>query len=186
MNKVLFTYFGPYSDFEINPSEILAMKLKRRTENKSIEFIKLDVSFSSVENLIAKIQKNNYDYVILTGVSRNSRKIKLETQAKNFIEGSDIFHIKKNGAIILKSPSHLNTNFPKEKYNSIISSFPNQITDSTNAGKYLCNYTYFRLLDLFKTEKIIFVHIPDFISKTDATNKNTCLNLMNLFLTEIK
>ena len=97
MNKVLFTYFGPYSDFEINPSEILALKLKRTKENKSIEFIKLDVSFSSVENLIAKIQKNNYDYVILTGVSRNSRKIKIETQAKNYIEGSDIFHIKKMG-----------------------------------------------------------------------------------------
>lgn len=186
MNKVLFTYFGPYSDFEINPSEILANEIEKNRENTSIDFMKLDVSFSSVENLIAKIQENNYEYIILTGVSRNSKKIKLETQAKNFIEGSDIFHIKKNGAINLKSSSHLNTNFPKEKYNSIISSFPNQITDSTNAGKYLCNYTYFKLLDLFEIENIIFIHIPDFISKNGTTSKNDCLNIINLFLTNIK
>jgi pyrrolidone-carboxylate peptidase len=53
LKKILVTYFGPFKDFETNPSQIVARELETKFQNNSIiDFKYLDLELKKSEIIV--------------------------------------------------------------------------------------------------------------------------------------
>ncbi len=145
MNKrITITYFEPFGLRTTNVSMEVANNLKY---NK----VMLPVSFDNVEDTIKTLIYEN-DILVMLGEAGKYDKIKIELTPHNIKDGKDNYNIEyHNEEIKDYGPMelHTNINFDKLDYNY-----------SYNAGKYLCNYSYY--LALYHTTKcrVCFIHLP--------------------------
>ncbi len=162
MKKVLVTYFGPFNNFKYNPAELIAIELNAIFKNNSnIDFKKLDVSFESIDRFLNS-KLDDYEYIIELGVATKSDKIRIESKGTNVINGIDIHTNQKCGTIIENEEQVIPARFPIFIIDKIISLFPTEVVVSDSAGKYLCNYLYFKSLFKYPQHKVLFIHIANF------------------------
>lgn len=187
--KILITAFGPFQNISINPSQVLLEKLKVDLQSISgIEFTfnVLEVSYRAVDEFFYQLS-STYDWIINMGVASNDRKPRIETIARNQVHGKDIYGFEHLSPIIDSSASDLSTNFPNIIINRILDQFDDEITLSTDAGSYLCNYIYYKSLANFRDNtKVIFIHTADFGQRNDAVDLTRHAAIISALIQEIR
>lgn len=146
MSHIVITYFKPFGGRVTNASKEVVTSLNGYTVKQ------LPVSWLKVPSLIDEILLDNPDYLFLVGEAGSYVEITVEKLAHNISNGKDNEGVNKdNEQIISKGPTEIATKFDIDK-------LPYRI--SNDAGKYLCNYTYYLALSKAKTTKVLFIHLP--------------------------
>ena len=169
--RVLITGFGPFPGAPFNPSAALAKALARRRrpalagiERSTHVFA---TTYASVDRDLPKLfaQKQKPDIVLMFGVAGRRRQLCIETRARNTV--SMLFpdasgHRPLRGVIKLRGPAALTGNAPFARLAGAVGT-----RLSRDAGRYLCNYVYWRALEHARGTRplVQFVHIPPVSSK---------------------
>lgn len=145
-----------------NSAKILLDNISKKY-NKDILYLKNDYEISTKQ--MKEQLSQNYDYVLIFGQKPNTKNIYLE-----------------NNAII--NNTKLVTNYYYGVLKENLENNKYKVTNSNDAGNYLCNNVFFRALD-FKQKnsiksKIAFIHIPTIDNIADIEH------LSNVILDYIK
>ena len=175
--KIIITSFEPFGGRSINAST----ELIKNINIKNIEKILLPVDYSKILPKISEIIDSNPDYLFLFGEAGSYKDITIEYSAHNIANGKDNSgNILNDSSIIEGAPYELNT-----KLNINASYF--DFLESHDAGKYLCNYSYY--LSLYKTlnknTKVLFVHIPFIKEEGGSFELIDLINRIEFFLQSI-
>ena len=162
----LVTGFEPFANYDINPSEVVAMQLNGSyIGNVFVVGVVLPVDYEKAEEILQNLIKKYEPSIILcTGLEYNARKINVERIAINL--KSIYVDEKWNGIEIINgsAPFILFSNLPVGKIVNEIRSNDIKARQSFFAGTYLCNYVFFIMLNyaLHRNEdvKVGFIHFP--------------------------
>ncbi|KAH0546121.1 pyroglutamyl-peptidase 1 [Cotesia glomerata] len=169
IKNIVVTGFGPFGEHKINASweavkelsKISNDKLKNKYEvNLIIE--EIPVAYDHVDSRVPQLWKE-YDplFMIHVGVSGGAKCLTIENRAHGYgylkkdvkqcspCEGSDCEVALATEIDVKKICEEVN----KKKFC--------EACVSDDAGRYLCEYTYFQSLRV-QCKKTIFVHVPDF------------------------
>ena len=151
--SVLVTGFGPFGEVTDNASAHLA-------EASSYPFKVIEVAYAALDAFMEKLAKNPPDELLLLGVDINAKKMRLETVAHNHIgPKKDVRgEVWGPGPIDPKLPAQLSaTLWTPEALE------PNNYCDpGYDAGGYLCNYSFFRGVQMLPNTRVGFIHVPPF------------------------
>jgi pyroglutamyl-peptidase len=164
--RILITGFGPFPGAPFNPSAALAMALacRRRPALAGIERTVhvFATTYASVDRDLPKLFAQKPDVVLMFGVAGRRRQLCIETRARNAV--SLLFpdasgHRPPHGVIKLRGPAALAGNAP---FARLAGAAGRQARLSRDAGRYLCNYVYWRALEQVRGTRplVQFVHIP--------------------------
>jgi pyroglutamyl-peptidase len=162
--RVLITGFGPFPGAPFNPSAMLAKALarRRRPALAGIERVVhvFATTYASVDRDLPNLFAQKPDIVLLFGVAGRRRHLCIETRARNAV--SLLFpdaggHRPRLGVIKRHGPAALKGNAP---FARLAGAAGTRL--SRDAGRYLCNYVYWRALErVHGTRPLVqFVHIP--------------------------
>ncbi len=171
--RVLITGFGPFPGAPFNPSAALAKTLARR-RRPALAGIERAVhifatTYASVDRDLPKLlaQKQKPDIVLMFGVAGRRHHLCIETRARNAV--SLLFpdaggHRPRHGVIKLRGPAALAGNVP---FARLAGAAGPRARLSRDAGRYLCNYVYWRALEQVRGTRplVQFVHIPPVSAK---------------------
>ena len=166
MMRVLITGFGPFPGAPFNPSAALAKALARRRrpalagiERATHVFA---TTYASVDRDLPKLFAQKPDVVLMFGVAGRRRQLCIETRARNavsllFPDASGYRPLR--GVIKLHGPAVLTGNAP---FARLAGAAGPRARLSRDAGRYLCNYVYWRALEQVRGTRplVQFVHIP--------------------------
>jgi len=141
---VLLTYFEPFGKRCTNASMDVALSLP-------YDSIELPVRWKGIDNKLSQIQEINPDVLILLGEAGTYDKVTIELASRNHCNGIDNEGIE-------KISEKIDEQMPDMIYTNVV--FDSSFHYSYNAGKYLCNYTYFKALSTLTIKKIVFIHVP--------------------------
>ncbi|XP_014242001.1 pyroglutamyl-peptidase 1 [Cimex lectularius] len=165
-NKTVFvTGFGPFGDHKVNDSWQAVNQLHNSNLESKLGIVlrstQIQVIYKSAATTVQDIWKNhNPDLVIHVGV-HNQDSVMLEKQARKSgycqedVSGCVIENntCPIDGGDLLSTEIDLDDLIEKVKRDDI------KIQQSTNAGNYLCEFTYYMSLCHNKA-RALFVHIP--------------------------
>ena len=172
MNKVVVTCFEPFGGRTTNASKEVVSLLDGYIVKE------LPVSWSKIPTSLDEIFINEPDYLFLVGEARSYEEISMEKIAHNISNGKDNDGVNKdNEPIIVGSPNEITTLFD-------LSKLPYRISE--NAGKYLCNYSYYLALSKAKRCKVLFIHLPYISLEGSNSLDNLKKDLLNIIETLTK
>lgn len=167
MSNIIVTYFEPFGGRTTNASKEVVSLLS------DYQIKELPVSWSKVPELLGEILSNNPDYLFLVGEAGSYSEITVERTAHNISNGKDNGDVNRDNALIIDgNPDELVTKFDLSKLSYRI---------SDNAGKYLCNYTYYLALSKAKNTKVLFIHLPYIDNNLDDL-KDKLLDIINTLI----
>jgi pyroglutamyl-peptidase len=169
--RVLITGFGPFPGAPFNPSAALANALarRRRPALAGIERVVhvFATTYASVDRDLPKLLAQKPDVVLMFGVAGRRRQLCIETRARNavsllFPDASGRRPLR--GVIKLHGPAALTGNAP---FARLAGAAGTKARLSRDAGRYLCNYVYWRGLEQVRGTRplVQFVHIPPVSTK---------------------
>jgi pyroglutamyl-peptidase len=169
--KILLTAFGPFGNYDVNPSELVLNEVSKKiTFGELIDFKIIDVGYDSVNNFINSLTIN-YDLIVHLGVAFDNKKTRFEIVAHNTAKGKDVFNVEPQMIIEKNGNDYIISNFPECVLEKAMEKFPNHIVYSRDAGTFLCNYIYYKSLNTFQRKtSVLFVHIADFINNNEANS----------------
>ncbi|MFO1472862.1 MAG: hypothetical protein U1F27_17730 [Turneriella sp.] len=156
--KVLITAFRPFGRRKNNTSEDILVWLRKNChvqQNLRLDFAVLPVNFRSTwPELRGAILRFTPDALLILG-EKNARRPCLETRALNIRRY-------KNGTMpIEKSPrKQLHTSLDAARLINALKKGHSNWTISHNAGSYLCNFSYWKVLSQMPDLPCIFFHVP--------------------------
>ena len=164
MSKTIVTYFEPFGGRTKNASrEVVSLLNGYQTKE-------LPVSWSKIPSIIDELLSNEPDYLFLVGEAGSYKEITIEKTAHNISNGKDNEDVnRENSMIINGGVNELITIFDLSKLNYRI---------SDDAGKYLCNYTYYLALSKSKNTKVLFIHLP-YIENNLNNLRDNLLDIIN-------
>jgi pyroglutamyl-peptidase len=167
VTRVLLIGFGPFPGAPVNPSASLVTMLARR---RRPALAALDISthafataYAAVDHDLPKLLAAKPDVVLIFGLAGRRRQLCIETRARNAL--SLLFPDARgfrppHGVIARGRPSSLNGNAPFVRLLGAVRSRAVPARLSRDAGRYLCNYAYWRALERGGGSLVQFVHIP--------------------------
>ena len=172
--RVLITGFGPFPGAPFNPSAALAKALARR---RRPAFANLDravhifaTTYASVDRALPKLLAQKPDVVLMFGLAGRRRQVCIETRARNVVSVlfPDAGGYRPQHGVIARggSPARCgNAAFAALAGATRTAKVPARL--SRDAGRYLCNYLYWRALECANNGKprVQFVHIPPIAGK---------------------
>jgi len=169
--RVLLTGFGPFPGAPSNPSQALLAALVRRRrpafdtiERRSHVF---PTVYAAVDRELPQLVAMKPDIVLMFGLAGRARTVRIETRARNAI--SVLFpdaagRSPRQGVIARMQASSVTTRAPSRILLGAVRASRVPATLSRDAGRYLCNYAYWRALEHFAARGrpilVQFVHIP--------------------------
>ena len=171
MSKIIVTYFEPFGGKTTNASkEVISLLSEYQTKE-------LPVSWSKIPTYLDEILSEKPDYLFLIGEAGSYKEITIERTAHNISNGKDNEGVNKGNEPIIVGDKEVKTTLFD------LSKLPYRISD--NAGKYLCNYTYYLALSKAKTCKVLFIHLP-YIEESGSNSldnlKNDLLNIIDILV----
>lgn len=169
---VLVTGFGPFPGAPFNPSGPLVRKLagRRRPAFADIRLLAhvFPTSYRAVDHDLPRlIVEHHPDAILMFGLATRSRHVRIETQARNtlssFPDASG--RTAKASAIAAHARSSLQVRAPRSVllHAARRGRIPARL--SRDAGRYLCNYLYWRGLEAATQSGgprlVVFIHIPN-------------------------
>ncbi|HEX4408617.1 MAG TPA: pyroglutamyl-peptidase I [Xanthobacteraceae bacterium] len=169
MINVLVTGFGPFPGAPFNPSANLVKALvrRRRPALDGIVFTShiFSTTYAAVDRDLPKLLAAKPDIVLMFGVAGRRRALCIETRARNAV--SLLFpdaegYRPQHGSISPRRPSTLKGNAPFVHMLAATGTSAVPARLSRDAGRYLCNYVYWRALENVCGDRpmVQFVHIP--------------------------
>ena len=175
-STVLITGFGPFPGAPFTPTAALAKSLARRRRPALSEIVRIahvfPTSYAAVEHELPDlIARHRPDLVLLFGLAPRTPHLRIETRARNRRSTlfADVDGMHPSMAIRAGGPAALVAVAPQwpVRIAARTARVPAQL--SIDAGKYLCNFAYWRALELGRNHGglVQFVHVPN-ASRADA------------------
>ena len=173
---VLITAFGPFPGAPFNPTAALAKSLanRRRPALGAIRRVAhvFPTSYAAVEReLPALIAKHRPDIVLMFGLATRTPHLRIEARARNRRSTlfADVEGTHPLIAIRAGGPAALRTRSPQMPLLLAARAARVAAALSVDAGKYLCNFAYWRALEASNDRGawVQFVHVPK-IARTSS------------------
>jgi pyroglutamyl-peptidase len=167
--RVLITGFGPFPGVRFNPTERLAAELAsvRRPGLENVLRIAhvFQTSYAAVEQALpALLAEVRPDVILMFGLATRTPYLRIETRAINRRSAlfADALGCRPtNRAITPRAPIAVRGNAPHQRLAIAGRRAGVPVRLSHDAGTYLCNYLYWRALELTAREPLVqFVHVP--------------------------
>jgi pyroglutamyl-peptidase len=167
--RVVLAGFGPFPGAPVNPSSLLAQALLR-SRRPALAGLRrtasvFATSYAAVDRGLPNLFAEKPDVVLVFGLAGRRREVCIETRARNAV--SVIFpdasrHRPSRSVIELGEPAALTGHAPFVGLVSAVRARKVPARLSRDAGRYLCNYIYWRALEraLNGRPLVQFVHIP--------------------------
>ncbi len=167
---VLITGFGPFPGAPFNPTAALAKRLARRrrpalsgTDRIAHVF---PTSYAAVERELPDlIDRHRPDLVLLFGLAPRTPHLRIEARARNRRSTlfADVDGMHPSLAIRAGGPTALVARARQQPLRIAARTARVPARLSTDAGKYLCNFAYWRALELTRSHAglVQFVHVPN-------------------------
>jgi len=167
--RVLLTGFGPFPGAPFNLSAVLVKALARRRRPALATIDRTThvfaTTYAAVDRDLPKLFAENPDIVLMFGLAGHRRRLRIETRARNAV--SVLFpdasgHRPKQSVIVLGGPPRLKGRAPCARLVGAVRATAVPARLSRDAGRYLCNYAYWRALEQTRGggPLVQFVHIP--------------------------
>lgn len=167
--RVLLAGFGPFPGVPRNPSAVVAQALARRRRPALSHLDRsahvFATSYAAVDRDLPKLFASKPDVVLIFGLAGRRRHICIETRARNAV--SLLFpdangRRPSTGVIEAGGPSALFGGAPFHRLLGAARARNGSVRLSRDAGRYLCNYAYWRALQRAPHGRplVQFVHIP--------------------------
>ena len=168
---VLITGFGPFPGAPFNPTGALVTALLR-ARRPALGRVRLAghvfrTSYAAVdEELPALIERERPDVLLMFGLATRTKFLRIETCARNACSAllSDVGGILPRGRRICPGgASVLRGRAPMAQLLVAARKTGVPVRTSHNAGRYLCNYLYWRAAELEQNSApkiVVFVHVP--------------------------
>ena len=167
--RVALAGFGPFPGVPFNPSAVLVGELAHRRRPAFADVVRTThvfaTSYAAVDRDLPKLFAEKPDLVLIFGVAGRRRYLSVETRARNALSVlyPDVSgHRPARGTIERGEPGALRGAAPFAQLLGAMrpSGFPARL--SRDAGRYLCNYAYWRALERARETPTLvqFVHIP--------------------------
>jgi pyroglutamyl-peptidase len=167
--RVLLAGFGRFPGAPFNPSADLVQKLARR-RRPALHGISCNAhvfatSYASVDHDLPQLFAAKPDVVLIFGLAGRRRDVCIETRARNamsvvFPDASGLRPVR--SVIAPGAPSALSGQAPFARLVAAVRASKVPARMSRDAGRYLCNYAYWRALERARNSPplVQFVHIP--------------------------
>jgi pyroglutamyl-peptidase len=178
---VLIAGFGPFPGAPFNPTAALAKSLARRRRPALSEIIRIahvfPTSYAAVERELPDlIARHRPDLVLLFGLAPRTPHLRIETRARNRRSTlfADVDGMHPSMAIRAGGPAALVAQARQQPLSIAARTARVPARLSTDAGKYLCNFAYWRALELGRNHGglVQFVHVPN-PSRADARMRSS-------------
>jgi pyroglutamyl-peptidase len=167
--RVVLAGFGPFPGAPVNPSGVLAKALvhSRRPALAGLHRTAsvFATSYAAVDRGLPNLFAEKPDIVLVFGLAGRRREVCIETRARNamsvlFPDASG--HRPSHSVIRLGGPESLTGHAPFVRLVSAVRARKVPARLSRDAGRYLCNYIYWRALERAANGHPLmqFVHIP--------------------------
>ena len=169
MTTVLITGFGRFPGAPFNPSGplVLALAACRRPAFAGVKRVAhvFATSYAAVDrDLPVLLAKHKPDIVLMFGLAARTPFVRIETRARN--AASVLFPdvdgiVPAHAEIVPGGPTSLRGRAPFAKLITAARASRVPTHPSRDAGRYLCNYVYWRALEASRSGTLAqFVHIP--------------------------
>jgi pyroglutamyl-peptidase len=168
--RVLILGFGPFPGAPRNPSAVLVKRLARRRRPALAAIIRTThvfaTAYAAVDCELPKLLADKPDIVLMFGLAARRRQLCIETQARNArsILFPDVRGYRPaRGVIALEKPAARRGNAPFARLLAAARASRMPARLSRDAGRYVCNYSYWRALALAgqgSSPLVQFIHIP--------------------------
>jgi pyroglutamyl-peptidase len=169
--RVLLTGFGPFPGAEVNPSAWLVETLAAQTPaaefDCEIHARVLPTEWESVAALTPRLYEELQPHVMIHfGLSEHAKSFRLERSAHNrAAPRADASGALPGSRVILtQGPDRLDTTLPASTLAAHLKARGLAALTSGSAGRYLCNFLYYRSLEWASRQAspslVLFVHIP--------------------------
>jgi pyroglutamyl-peptidase len=166
--RVLLTAFGPFPGAPFNPTAPLVKALTRRRRpalaGVDIRTHVFATEYAAVDRELPKLFAARPDIVVLFGLAGRTRHLRIETRARNAV--SLLFpdargRRPQHGALVLGGTPSLRGRAPFVRLVGAARGHGVAVRPSRDAGRYLCNYAYWRALERAPSGALVqFVHVP--------------------------
>ncbi len=166
--RVLLTGFGPFPGVPFNPSAALVKALLRRRRPALAEIIRtthvFTTTYAAVDRDLPKLFAQDPDIVLMFGLAGRTHGLSIETRARNAVSilFPDASGYRAHRRVITPgAPAARRGAAPFARLLGAVrgSAVPARL--SRDAGRYLCNYAYWRALERAHDGRplVQFVHI---------------------------
>lgn len=166
--RVLITGFGPFPGVPFNPSAVLADALARRRRPTLAGIVRTThifaTTYDAVDRDLPKLFAQKPDIILMFGLAGSRRHVCIETRARNAVSllYPDAGGHRAQRGIMVAGGRALRGNAP---FVALLAALRNTAIPtrlSRDAGRYLCNYAYWRALERASHghQLVQFVHIP--------------------------
>ena len=170
---VLITGFGRFPGAPFNPSGPLALALARRRRPAFADVQRavhiFETSYAAVDRDLPKlVAKHKPDIVLMFGLAARTPFLRVETRARNAVSilFPDVTGFRPVERAIAPGQPALRGRAPFACLLGAARASGARTRLSRDAGRYLCNYVYWRALEASRSGTLAqFIHIPP-ISKT--------------------
>ena len=167
--RVLLTGFGPFPGVPVNPSAVLVKALARRQRPALAGTARTThifaTTYEAVDRDLPKLFAQKPDIVLMFGLAGSRRHVCIETRARNAVSllyPDASGHRAVRGVIVPDGRRALKGSAPFADLLGALrgSAIPSRL--SRDAGRYLCNYSYWRGLERANggDPLVQLIHIP--------------------------
>jgi pyroglutamyl-peptidase len=169
MTSVLITGFGRFPGAPFNPSGPLARAVARRRRPAFDDIRRalhiFETSYAAVDRDLPKLfAKHKPDIVLMFGLAARTPFVRIETRARNTMSilFPDFRGYRPDEAAIARGKPALIGRAPFRHLLSAARAARVPTRMSRDAGRYLCNYSYWRALEASRSGTTLaqFIHIP--------------------------
>jgi pyroglutamyl-peptidase len=171
MIRVLIAGFGRFPGAPFNPTAALARRLAARRRPALVDVSRIAhvfrTSYAAVENELPKlIARHEPDAILLLGLAGRTPYVRVETRAQNRLS---LLFPDVDGRVPQRAPIRLATSAltgraPFRRLLAAAKSAHVPTRLSRDAGRYLCNFAYWRAIEETARKKqpplVAFVHVP--------------------------
>ena len=175
---ILILGFSKFPGVPYNPAEGLVRHLAETNwtpdPTVAVDYQVLSTTFAAAEQVTAKIHcQKPYDLILAFGVDAQADGFQLERVARNFVsmQKLDADGVTSTNPLIEKQgPEFLLSHVDVSGLADTLNAQGYRCRVSEDAGDYVCNFLYFKLLLKSRDSgDILFVHIPQIIAGEDKT-----------------
>jgi pyroglutamyl-peptidase len=167
--NVLITGFGRFPGAPFNPSGPLAMAVGRRRRPALADIRRIvhvfETSYAAVERDLPRlIARHKPDIVLMFGLAARTPHMRVESRARNAVSVlfPDVAGLRPDHRSIAPGKPALHGSAPFMRLVTAARRTGMRTRPSRDAGRYLCNYVYWRALEASRTGTplVQFIHIP--------------------------
>jgi pyroglutamyl-peptidase len=168
MTTVLITGFGRFPGAPSNPSGPLARAVARRRRPAFADLTRVlhlfETSYAAVDRELPKLlAQHKPDIVLMFGLAGRTPFVRIETRARNArsILFPDVSGLRPEARVIVPGAPAKRGQAPFVRLRGAARAARVPAHLSGDAGRYLCNYVYWRALEASRSGTLAqFIHIP--------------------------